>query len=264
MTVFVPRSLNQSLGQPYSGATLSPVQGIKVDAPSMEKSSRVTISLIRSQNTGGFTVKLSRTFVALVLGTVLASVAVAQDKSTGGIKGKVRVETGSPGGVAVVIREGEREVGRVLTEKNGNFHITRLKPGFYGLTFRKPGLSVGTIESIEVKAGKTKSLGDRLILTIDEGSIAFVRGSVFNADGRSVPGAKIELFRILADGSTRKIDGRVTNETGSFVFRLVPETAKYRVSVKAEGREPVSKDIEVDGAAVYRVALALDPAKKEL
>ena len=39
------------------------------------------------------------------------------------------------------------------------------------------------MEDIEVKAGKTRSLGDRLILTIDEGSIAFLSGSVFNADG---------------------------------------------------------------------------------
>ncbi len=201
----------------------------------------------------------SRMILSVVLGMIVAAVAAAQDRSTGAIKGKVRVETGTPAGVSVAIREGEREIGHVVTEKNGNFVITKLKPGLYGLTFRKPGLSVGTIESIEVKAGKTRSLGDRLILTIDEGSIAFIRGSVFSSEGRSVPGAKVELSRIQDDGSGKKIDGRVTNETGQFVFRLTPDTAKYRVSVKVEGREAISQEVAIEGAAVYRVALSLPP-----
>ena len=174
------------------------------------------------------------------------------------IKGRVRVETGTPSGVTVVVRRGEKEVTRSTTDKGGEFLVSRLTPGVYGLTFRKPGLSIGSIEDVEVKAGKTRSLGDRLILTIDEGSIAFLSGSVFAADGRSVPNAKVELSRILEDGSTKKIDGRITTETGSFRFRLGPEPAKYRVSVKTNG-EPVTKDVEIDGAAVYRVALSLPP-----
>lgn len=197
----------------------------------------------------------------LVLAVVLlvTGVATGQNKTLGTIKGKVRVETGTPGGVTVVVRRGEAEVTRVTTEKNGDFVVSRLTPGKYGLTFRKPGLSIGTMEDIEVKAGKTRSLGDRLILTVDEGSIAFVSGSVFNADGRSVPNAKVELSRILDDGSVKKIDGRITTETGSFKFRLSPDAAKYRVSVKRDGAEPVTKDVEVDGAAVYRIALSLPP-----
>jgi len=186
------------------------------------------------------------------------SAAQKQDKTLGAIKGKVRVETGTPGGVTVVVRRGETEVTRSTTDRSGEFLVSRLTPGTYGLTFRKPGLSIGSIEDVEVKAGKTRSLGDRLILTIDEGSIAFLSGSVFNADGRSVPNAKVELSLILEDGSTKKIDGRITTETGSFKFRLGPEAAKYRVSVKTNG-EPVTKDVEVDGAAVYRVALSLPP-----
>lgn len=186
------------------------------------------------------------------------SVAQKQDKTLGAIKGKVRVETGTPGDVTVVVRRGEKEVTRSTTDKGGEFLVSRLTPGLYGLTFRKPGLSIGSIEDVEVKAGKTRSLGDRLILTIDEGSIAFVSGSVFNADGRSVPNAKVELSLIREDGSTKKIDGRITTETGSFKFRLGPEPAKYRVSVKTNG-EPVTKDVEIDGAAIYRVALSLPP-----
>lgn len=205
--------------------------------------------------------RFNKTAFALVLTLFVTGVALGQDKdkSLGSIKGKVRVETGTPSGVTVVVRRGETEVTRVQTQKNGDFQVARLTPGIYGLTFRKPGLSIGTIEDVEVKAGKTRSLGDRLILTIDEGSIAFLSGAVFNADGRSVPNAKVELARILEDGTTKKIDGRLTTETGSFKFRLPPDAAKYRVSVKTDGAEPVTKDVEIDGAAVYRVALNLPP-----
>jgi len=202
--------------------------------------------------------KKSLFVVVIILAGSVAS--MAQDKTLGAIKGKVRVETGTPAGVTVVVRRGDTEVTRSTTSKDGDFLVSKLAPGIYGVTFRKPGLSIGSIEDVEVKAGKTRSLGDRLVLTIDEGSIAFLSGSVFNADGRSVPNAKVELSRILEDGSTKKIDGRITTETGSFKFRLSPEPGKYRVSVKPEGAEAVTKDVDIDGAAVYRVALNL-PAK---
>lgn len=195
--------------------------------------------------------------VSIILALFLVTAgAFAQDR-TGGIKGKVRVETGTPAGVSVIVRQGEREVARGVTDKNGEFAILRLVPGRYGVTLRKPGLSVGTIEDVEVKAGKPRSLGDRLVLSIDEGSIAFIRGSVFNQDDRSVPNVRIELAKMEDDGTTKKIDGRMTNEIGSFVFRLSPETAKYRITAKPNGGDPVSKDVEIDGAAVYRIALSV-------
>ena len=203
--------------------------------------------------------RFNKTPFVLAVILLAAGISLGQDKTLGSIKGKVRVETGTPGGVTVVVRRGETEVSRATTDKNGDFVVSKLTPGKYGLTFKKPGLSIGSMEDIEVKAGKTRSLGDRLILTIDEGSIAFVSGSVFNADGRSVPNAKVELSRILEDGTVKKVDGRITTETGSFKFRLSPEPGKYRVSVKRDGAEPVTKDVEVDGAAVYRIALSLPP-----
>src|SRR5215212_11639676 len=159
--------------------------------------------------------RFKKSLFILAIMLVASSASIAQDKTLGAIKGKVRVETGTPGGVTVVVRHGETEVTRSTTDKSGEFLVSRLTPGMYGLTFRKPGLSIGSIEDVEVKAGKTRSLGDRLILTIDEGSIAFLSGSVFNAAGKSVPNAKVELSRILEDGTTtKKIDGRITTETG--------------------------------------------------
>ena len=206
--------------------------------------------------------RFKKTLFLFAITLVFAGAALGQDKSLGAIKGKVRVETGTPAGVTVVVRRGDKEVTRSTTDKNGDFLVSRLTPGIYGVTFRKPGLSIGSLEDIEVKAGKTRSLGDRLVLTIDEGSIAFLSGSVFDSAGRSMPNFKVELLRILEDGTTKKIDSRITTETGSFKFRLSPDLGKYRVSVKADGSEPVTKDVEIDGAAVYRVALNL-PAKPQ-
>jgi hypothetical protein len=206
--------------------------------------------------------RFRKTLFLFAITLAFAGVALGQDKSLGAIKGKVRVETGTPAGVTVVVRRGDTEVTRSTTDKNGDFVVSKLTPGKYGVTFRKPGLSIGSLEDIEVKAGKTRSLGDRLVLTIDEGSIAFLSGSVFNSAGRSVANAKVELSRILEDGSTKKIDSRITTETGSFKFRLSPDAGKYRVTVKPDGAEPVTKDVDIDGAAVYRVALNL-PAKPQ-
>lgn len=206
--------------------------------------------------------RFKKTLFLFAVTLAFASVATGQDKSLGAIKGKVRVETGTPAGVTVVVRRGDTEVTRSTTDKNGDFVVSKLTPGKYGVTFRKPGLSIGSLEDIEVKAGKTRSLGDHLVLTIDEGSIAFLSGSVFNAAGRSVANTKVELSRILEDGTTKKIDSRITTETGSFKFRLSPDAGKYRVSVKPDGAEPVTKDVDIDGAAVYRVALNL-PAKPQ-
>jgi len=199
-----------------------------------------------------FSIRCTKLVFLLAL---LSIPCVAQNKTTGAIKGKVRVEKGSPSGVAVILMQGEHEVSQTSTDKKGDFLLARVAPGTYSVKFRKAGLSVGTFDEVTVKAGQTRGLGDRLYLTIDEGSIAFIRGSVFTEDGRSVPGVRVDLERMTGENS-RKLDSRVTGETGEFVFRLPPEAAKYRVTLKADGTEPASKEVEVETAAVYRVALA--------
>lgn len=203
-----------------------------------------------------------RKFVALVFALALSCTAFGQDKTTGAIKGKVRVDNSvTPEGVTVVARQGEQEVGRASTNSKGEFIIQGLQPGLYGLTFRKPGLSIGTMEKVEVKAGKVRTLGDKLFMPIDMGSLAFIRGSVFDAEGRSVRGARVELALVEANGSAKKIDGRVTNEVGFFVFRLTPERARYRITVKADGMEDATQEVEVEGAARTNVAITLKPGK---
>jgi len=187
-------------------------------------------------------IRSSICFSLLLLGSILC---VAQDKNTAAIKGKVRVEKGSAAGVAVVLLQGDREVTRAMTSKGGDFVLSRVQPGTYSLKFRKAGLSVGTIDDISVKAGQTRTLGDHLYLTIDEGSIAFIRGSVFTEDGRSVPNVRVDLVRVIDEKSVQKLDSRMTGETGEFVFRLPPNEAKYRLTLKSDDADAVSKDVDV-------------------
>ncbi len=199
--------------------------------------------------------------VGLLLGFfAIPDLAAQKNRSTGGVKGKVREEDGGRiAGVTVTARQGEREVASAVTNAKGEFALANLPAGSYNLVFRKPGLRVGTMQNVEVSGGKTRSLSDRLILPIDEGALAFVRGSVFDPAGRSVPGATIEIVRVNADGTTRRINGRFSDATGEFSFRVQPERALYRVTAKRSGAETVSKEVEVEGAMIYRVALTLQP-----
>jgi hypothetical protein len=205
----------------------------------------------------------------LAASATFAAGAAAQKKqkrpepTTGAVSGRVRVEAGmSAGGVLVVLRRGDAEVAQTSTSAKGEFSFRDVEPGSYGLTLRKAGLQVGRMEGVEVRAGKIVTLKEGLYLPVDEGSIAFIRGSVFSAAGRSFNGAKIELARVEADGSLKKLDSRVSNATGSFAFRLPPARARYRLTAKADGMEPVSQDVEIEGAAIYRAALSLEPARK--
>jgi hypothetical protein len=201
------------------------------------------------------------TFLVILLAA--ATTTFAQNGVTGGIKGKVRVKGQGPtGGVAVTVRQQERDVAHAATNQKGEFQITGLAPGLYGLTFRKPGLSLGTLEDVQVKAGKMKELPDRLILTVTEASMARLSGSVFNEGGFSFSGVRVELARVGADGAARKIDGRLTNESGQFVFRLSPDKATYRVTVKADGAEAQTKEVEIDGAETYNIAFTIQRPPK--
>jgi hypothetical protein len=206
--------------------------------------------------------KLKRIAAVLAALMLAAVAAFAQDNSTGGIKGKVRVKGEGPtANVTVTVRQHEREVAQTVTDHKGEFQIKGLAPGFYGLTFRKAGLSAGALEDIQVKAGKMKELSDRLILTTNDASIARLWSSVFDENGLSLPGVRVELAR-LDGGTPKKIDGRLTNESGQAVFRLSPDKAMYRLTIKREGAEAQSKDVEIDGAMSYRVAFTIQRQPK--
>lgn len=207
--------------------------------------------------------------LAALLVSLAADASAVQKKpkkpepTTGGISGRVKVPSGqSAAGISVTIRQGDDEVTRTTTNAKGEFEVQGLAPGRYGMTLRKPGLEIGRTEELEVRAGKTLSLKSNLFLGVDEGSIAHLRGSVFTGEGRGVGGARVELARIEDDGSLRKIDDRVANNYGMFSFRLPPSHARYRVTAKADGMQAGTQDVEIDGAAIFRVAVTLTRTPK--
>lgn len=204
---------------------------------------------------------LNTLLIALALALASAAAQKKEQPAAGGLKGRVRVDSGSaPGGVSVSLLSGEDEVARTETDRKGEFELRGVAPGRYTLTLRKAGLKTAQIKPVEIRAGKTASLPERVFLPVDEGAIAFLRGSVFGPDGRSVRGARIEIAQVGPDGSARKLDGRVTTEAGQFVFQLRPAAARYRVTAKADGGLEAVKEVEIDGPMVYRVALTLRAA----
>lgn len=202
-------------------------------------------------------------FIAAIFSLILfAPIALAQ---SGGVRGKVKFENGSgAAGVKVSVREGdEHEVASAVTDKKGEFQILGIKPGTYSVVFVKSGYSTGTLKRKVQITTIAVDLGDRLVLKVDPAIFAYVRGSVFDPDGRSVQGAQITLFRIYTDGKTKKIKDTATGESGEFVFRLPPDAANYRVTVKVDRAEPDARDVLVDGAEIYRmVPFNLKPVAK--
>ncbi len=103
-------------------------------------------------------------------------------------------------------------------------------------------------------------MGERLVLTIDQGTQVIIKGSVFAADGRSVGGAEIKIERISSDGSIKKLGSTLSNYSGEFTFKFSEGAAKYRITASAKGAS-ASKEIEVASAAIYRLAITLNSNK---
>ncbi len=186
---------------------------------------------------------------------------LAPAQETGGVKGKVRTAKGD--GIAsatVTARQDGEDVKSAASDAKGNFVLENLKPGNYNIVFNKSGYSSGVLYNVEVKKKKTNDLGERLVLSIDQGTQVIIKGSVFTADGRSVGGAKIEIERISGDGSIKKVGSSVSTYSGEFTFRFAEGAAKYRVTASSKN-SAASKEVEVDNAAIYRLAITLNAAK---
>lgn len=194
-------------------------------------------------------------FVFLLSFLILsASYTFAQ---TGGIKGKIRASNGSGiSGATVTVRQDGEDLKTVKSDNKGNFLLEGVKAGKYNVVFSKSGYSSGLMTDVEIVEKKVKNLGDRLILNVDQGSLVIINGSVYNQAGFAVYGASIKVERILSDGSTKRVNTGYTSRSGEFTFRFPDETAKFRITASAKGSQ-ASKEIEVEGAAVYRLALNL-------
>lgn len=193
-------------------------------------------------------------FLAIPFGTALAQ--------TGGLKGKIRTAGGdSISGATITVRQGGDDLKSIKSDSKGKFLLEGLKPGKYNVVFSKNGFSSGLMYDVEVVAKSVRDLGDRLILIVDQGTQVIINGSAYNQEGFALYGAKVTIHRVLSDGSTKKAGSGYTSRSGEFTFRFAEGLATFRVTVSAKGNE-TSKDIEVEEAAIYRLALTLDLGQK--
>ncbi len=195
----------------------------------------------------------------ILLGLILSfSTVVVSAQETGGVKGKVRTTKGE--GIAsatVTARLQGEDVKSATSDAKGNFVLEGLKAGNYNLVFSKSGYSSGVLYNVEVKKKKIGDLGERLVLTVDQGTQVIIKGSIFAPDGRSVGGAEVKIERVASDGSVKKVGSSVTSYSGEFTFRFAEGAAKYRVTASAKDAS-ASKEIDVDSAAIYRLAITLE------
>ena len=198
-------------------------------------------------------------FVFFIL-TLALSVGFAAAQETG-VKGKVRNQKGDGiSGASVTARQNGKDVKSSKSDSKGNFELTGLKSGIYNLVIDKSGYSAGLLYDVEVKNDKVRDLGNRLVLTVDQGTQVIIKGSIFDPNGRSVGGAKVEVEKVLSDGSTKKAGSGIASYSGEFTFRFPEGANKFRITASANGAK-ASEEVEVDSAAIYRLAITLDTKK---
>src|SRR6266404_7201194 len=140
----------------------------------------------------------------LLAGCLLVSavcIIPARAQNTRGVKGKVQNLNGAGiAGVAISARQKGIDLKTATSDGKGNFVLDGLEPGIYNLAFEAKGYSTAVKYDVEIKRGKSRDLGDRLILMIDRGSRVLIKGSVFFKEGASAAGATVELEKVNVDG----------------------------------------------------------------
>ena len=184
-----------------------------------------------------------------------ASFAFAQSK--GGLKGKVRDTKGKAiSGATITVRQKGEDLKTVKSDSKGEFVMEGLKTGIYNVVFEKEGFGTGILYNVQVEKNKTGNLGNRLVMRVDQGTLVIINGSVFNQFGGSIYGAKVEVERITGS-MTKNVGSSYTSQSGEFIFRFPEKADRFRVTATAKGVS-ASKEVEVNGAAVYRLALTLE------
>jgi hypothetical protein len=194
---------------------------------------------------------------ALILATIMIA-GVSAFAQSGGIKGTVRNMRGAGiPGATITARQNGEDVKSATANNKGDFVLSGLGSGVYNLVFEAHGYASGVLYKVEIKKNNIANLGNRLILSPDQGSLVIIKGSVFYKEGTSLLGAKVDLDRVNADGSIKKIASTTTNLSGEFTFKQPEGTAKFRITAKY-GSATASKEIEAAEPAIYRLAITLD------
>jgi hypothetical protein len=179
-------------------------------------------------------------------------------QTTGGIKGKVRGADGeSLRGALVTARRDGADIKSVRTDRKGSFVLEGLEPGKYNFLFEMKGYTPGVRYDVPIETGPARDLGDRLILAKDESDLVFLRGSVFDRNGKSLQGVRVEVHKISSDGSKRFLTSSYSNYSGEFAFRQNDTDAVYAITASMSGKSS-TKEIRVDSAGIHRVSITLD------
>ena len=198
----------------------------------------------------------------LLISFVLALSASLAFAQSGGVKGKVKSNRGAGiPNASVTARQSGKDIKTVKADSKGEFQLTGLDSGVYSIVFDADGFEYGYMQGVEVKGG-IRDLGSRLILRPDKGTMVIINGSVFYKEGTSLGGAKIEIERQNADGSWKKVTTLYTTIQGEFTFRQPEAAANFRITAKYKGAEG-SKEVVVNTAAIYRLAITLDISRSE-
>lgn len=190
--------------------------------------------------------------------------ATASAQNTGSIKGKVRTQKGKGiEAVTVTIRQDGKDLRSVKTDEDGKFRMEGLRTGLYNVVFEKSGYARGVLYDVEVRRKKTNNLGDRLVLSVDQGTLVILEASVFTQNGFVLRGAKVKVEEIVGEGKLKKVAEGYSSRDGDVLFRF-PEKdpTTYRVTATWRGLSG-SKDVSVGSAAIYRTAISIDVSEKD-
>ena len=182
----------------------------------------------------------------------------------GGIKGKVRNNKGSGiAGATITARLSGKDVKTVRSDSKGTFTMQGLDSGTYNIVIDADGYATGVKFGVEIKDGGMRDLGDRLILSVDQGTQVLIKGSVFFKEGTSVTAAKVEIERVNEDGTTKSLGSTYSSSAGEFTFRPPPGTSKVRVTAKYKGVTGSKEITDITGAGIYRTAITLDISRAD-
>jgi hypothetical protein len=80
-------------------------------------------------------------------------------------------------------------------------------------------------------------------------NFSLIKGTVFTAEGRPVPGAKVTIVRVDLEPKQQKKSLKQANSDrlGEFAFRMAVGPAKFHLTVEAQGFAKQEKDVEVAG-----------------
>jgi len=99
-----------------------------------------------------------RNFIALLF----AVASMSQDKGPDGQR-QSEGEQGSPSGVSVILLQDDREITAWRPTREASLLWLISVPACTTVTFRKPGLAVGSIPNLDLKGGQKRVLHDLVL-----------------------------------------------------------------------------------------------------